>query len=64
MKIIYISSTSAGMHNHSIYFDLLQQMKQLGHDITIVYAREARDNKETRLYEQEGFTYLGIKTGN
>lgn len=64
MKIIYISSTSAGMHNHSIYFDLLQQMKQLGHDITIVYAREARENKETRLYEQEGFTYLGIKTGN
>lgn len=64
MKILYISSTSAGMHDHGIYYDLLKEFSNQGHNVTIVYAREKRENKDTELYTYSGMTYLGIKTMN
>src|SRR5690554_1925636 len=64
MKIIYISSTNSGMHSQSIYFDLLTELRDQGHEITIVYGREARLNKDTELYTHENMQYLGVKTGN
>jgi glycosyltransferase involved in cell wall biosynthesis len=64
MKVMYISSTHSGMHQSSIYFDLMKEFVDNGHDVTIVYAREKRLNQETDLYEANGMRYLGIKTGN
>lgn len=64
MKILYISSTSSGMHSHGIYYDLFKELSDIGNDVTIAYARESRDNKKTALYKQDGMTYLGIKTLN
>ena len=64
MKILYISSTSAGMHDHGIYYDLLKEFSNQGHNVTIVYAREKRQNKDTELYTYSRMTYLGIKTMN
>ena len=64
MKVLYISSTHAGMHSHSIYFDLMQEFKDHGHDVTIAYAREKRLGLETEMYHKNGLRYLGIKTGN
>ena len=64
MKVLYISSTHTGMHSHSIYFDLMQEFKDNGHDVTIAYAREKRLGLETEMYFEHGLRYLGIKTGN
>lgn len=64
MKILYISSTSAGMHSHGIYYDLFKELSDLGNDVTIAYAREAREKKKTEIYHQDGMTYLGIKSPN
>lgn len=64
MKILYISSTYAGMHSKSIYYDLMQEFVTHGHEVYIAYAREKRLNKRTELYKQNNITYLGIKTGN
>lgn len=64
MKIIYLSSTHSGMHDHSIYFDLMQEFVENGHEVTIAYAREKRLNLETDYYEKNNIKYLGIKTGN
>ncbi|CAM2770378.1 glycosyltransferase family 4 protein [Erysipelothrix tonsillarum] len=64
MKILYLSSTNSGMHRHSIYFDLLTEFKNNGHDVTIVYAREKRLNQATEYYDQFRMHYLGVKTGN
>ena len=64
MKVLYISSTHAGMHDSSIYYDLMQTFVEQGHDVTIAYAKEKRLNEETKLYSQNNIRYLGIKTGN
>lgn len=64
MKVLYISSTHAGMHDSSIYYDLMQEFVEKGDDVTVVYAREERLNKETELYTQNNICYLGVKTGN
>ncbi len=64
MKILYISSTHSGMHESSIYFDLMQEFVMNGHDVTIAYAREKRLNQKTELYYDNNLRYLGIKTGN
>lgn len=64
MKVLYISSTHAGMHSHSIYYDLMQKFKEKGHDVTIAYAREKRLDLPTKMYHEKGLRYLGIKTGN
>ncbi|CAM4219249.1 glycosyltransferase family 4 protein [Erysipelothrix inopinata] len=64
MKVLYISSTYSGMHQSSIYFDLMQEFHKHGHDVYIAYAREKRLNKKTELYQDNNITYLGVKTMN
>lgn len=64
MNIIYISATSSGMHSHGIYYDLFKELSDIGHDVTIVYARGPKDGAQTELYSQDGMTYLGIKSPN
>lgn len=64
MKVLYISSTHAGMHQSSIYFDLMQTFVEMGHEVTIAYAREKRLKLPSALYHEHGIRYLGIKTGN
>lgn len=64
MKVLYISSTHAGMHESSIYYDLMQEFVANGHEVTIAYAREKRLNLKTELYTQNNMRYLGIRTGN
>ena len=64
MKILYLSSTHSGMHDQSIYFDLMQEFVTNGHEVTIAYAREKRLNLETDYYKKGNINYLGIKTGN
>lgn len=64
MKVLYVSSTHSGMHESSIYYDLMQEFVKQGWDVTIAYSREKRLNLETELYFQNNIRYLGIKTGN
>lgn len=64
MKVLYISSTMAGIHNKSIYSDLLNEFNQNGHEVHVMYAREKRLNLETEVYSKNGIEYLGIKTGD
>lgn len=64
MRVLYISSTMAGIHSKSIYSDLLEEFNQNGHDVHVMYAREKRNNLETESYSINGIEYLGIKTGN
>lgn len=64
MKVLYISSTAAGMHSKSIYLDLMNEFLANGHDVTIAYAREKRMNQNTQCYTENNINYLGIRTGN
>lgn len=64
MNILYISSTHAGMHEKSIYYDLVQEFVRHGHNVTIVYAREKRLGMQTDCYVFNNVKYLGVKTGN
>lgn len=64
MKVLYISSTSSGMHQKSIYFDLMMEFVNKGHEVYVAYAREKRQQQTTAFYHQNGIQYLGIKTGN
>lgn len=64
MKIAYISSTASGMRSKSIYFDLMQEFIQNGHEVYCIYAEEKRHGYDTRTFEENGIKYLGVKTGN
>lgn len=64
MKVLYISSTMAGIHTKSIYSDLLNEFNQNGHEVHVMYAREKRFNLDTEVYSKNGIEYLGIKTGD
>lgn len=60
MRILYISSTEDGMLTRSIYYDLLKEFEEQGHDVTIAYASKSK----TKLFTENGMDYLRIKTMN
>lgn len=64
MKILYISSTKAGMLGQSIYYDLMQEFVDNGHDVYCVYANEKRYGLGTEQHDSNGIHYLGVKTGD
>lgn len=64
MKIVYISSSPAGMRSQSIYFDLMQSFVEKGHEVYCVFAEEKRNEQNTHTFFENGIQYLGVRTGN
>ena len=54
----------SGIHNKSIYSDLVNEFNQNGHEVHVMYAREKRYSLQTESYTENGIHYLGIRTGN
>lgn len=64
MKILYISSTKAGMLGQSIYYDLMQEFIAHGHEVYCVYANEKRFGLGNEEFSANNIKYLAVETGN
>lgn len=64
MKVLYISSTKAGVLSQGIYYDLMQEFVENGHEMYCAFANEKRFGEPTHVFEANDITYLGIETGN
>ncbi len=65
MNILFLTvAFPESSEDRNIYTDLMEEIKEKGHDVYIVTSRERKYKKPTELINQKGLKVLRIKTGN
>lgn len=65
MNIIFLTmSPIKSVNNRSIYTDLMRKFRDEGHSVTIVTPLERRYELHTSINEEDGITFLGVRTLN
>jgi len=65
LKILYISTVFPSPEkNSTIYTDLIEELKECGHEIVVVASDDKRNVNRTKLNVERGVTVLRVKTGS
>jgi glycosyltransferase involved in cell wall biosynthesis len=65
LKILYISTVFPSPEkNSTIYTDLIEELKERGHEIVVVATDDKRNVDRTKLNVERGVTVLRVKTGS
>ena len=64
MNILYLTISNLNLKERGLYQDLINGLKEKGHNITLVMANEARVLKKTIFSREDNIDVLRIKVGN
>lgn len=64
MKILYLTISYPTEQNRNLYTDLVAELKNSGHDVTVVMAEESNKINETKLSFENTIEVLRVKVGN
>ena len=64
MNILYLTISNLNLKERGLYQDLINGLKEKGHNITLVMANEARVLKKTIFLREDNIDVLRIKVGN
>ena len=64
MKILYLTLSKIDLQKQGIYADLINALRDAGHEVMLVQACEPKDTKETFISEEGGVRILRVLVGS